>query len=132
MACFVVPMVEAAAVTVVKKVVKRKEQKACCLEQQEEGKYKFSFSEKLGWLNNLLWGGSALLAFEHIWHGEVTLFFPFFTAAKNAKDSMAMLQEMSTVGVAMAIVVTVFWAGMVMFSQGLEKKAEQEIEKAKW
>lgn len=132
MACFVVPMVEAAAVTVVKKVVKRKEQKACCLEQQEEGKYKFSFSEKLGWLNNLLWGGSALLAFEHIWHGEVTLFFPLFTAAKNAKDSMAMLQEMSTVGVAMAIVVTVFWAGMVMFSQGLEKKAEQEIEKAKW
>lgn len=132
MACFVVPMVEAAAVTVVKKVVARKEQKACCLEQQEEGKYKFSFSEKLGWLNNLLWGGSALLAFEHIWHGEVTPYFPFLTAAKNAKDSMAMLQEMSTVGVAMAIVVTVFWAGMVMFSQGLEKKAEQEIKKAKW
>lgn len=25
----------------------------------------------MNWLNNMLWGGSALLAFEHVWHGSV-------------------------------------------------------------
>jgi len=35
----------------------------------------------LGWLTNMLWGGSLLLAFEHVWHGEETPWFPFLTAA---------------------------------------------------
>ena len=61
----------------------------------------------------MLWGGSALLAFEHIWHGEVTPWFPFLTAAGNPEDAMAMLHEMATTGVAMAVLVTAVWAGMV-------------------
>ena len=36
---------------------------------QKQGKV--TFSRKLKWLNTMLWGGAALLAFEHVWHGEV-------------------------------------------------------------
>ena len=130
MACFLVPMVEAVGVTVAAKVVKRREKAVGYFEHEEEsGKQRISFSQKLGWLNTLLWGGSALLAFEHVWHGELVPWFPFLTAAENAKDRAVMLQEMSTVGVSMAILVTVFWAGMVLFCQGLEKKAGQEIQR---
>ena len=63
---------------------------------------KVPFSKKLRWLSNLLWGGSFLLAFEHVWHGEVVPMFPFLTAASNPADAASMLHEMSTVGVAMA------------------------------
>ena len=70
----------------------------------------------------MLWGGSALLAFEHIWHGEVTPWFPFLTAARNPEDAMAMLHEMATTGVAMAVLVTAVWAGMVAVSNVIEKR----------
>ena len=70
----------------------------------------------------MLWGGSALLAFEHIWHGEVTPWFPFLTAAGNPGDAMAMLHEMATTGVAMAVLVTAVWAGMVAVSNVIEKR----------
>ena len=66
---------------------------------------KIKFSTKLGWLNKMLWGGSALLAFEHLWHGEVVPFFPFLTAVKTGEVA-GMLQEMSTVSVLMAVLVT--------------------------
>ncbi len=69
----------------------------------------------------MLWGGSALLAFEHIWHGEVTPWFPFLTAASNPADAMEMLFEMSTSGVAMAALVTAVWVGMVLAANNIEK-----------
>lgn len=70
----------------------------------------------------MLWGGSALLAFEHIWHGEVVPWFPFLTAAANPEDAMAMLHEMATTGVTMAVLVTAVWAGMVAVSNVIEKR----------
>ena len=70
----------------------------------------------------MLWGGSALLAFEHIWHGEVTPWFPFLTAAGNPEDAMVMLHEMATTGVAMAALVTAVWVGMVAVSNVIEKR----------
>lgn len=122
MACFIVPAVEAAVTTVVTKTVEKKE---------AENKVEVStgFSRKLKWLNNMLWGGSALLMFEHVWHGEITPWFPFLT---NAIDSVArseMLHEMATSGVAMTAAVTAVWAGMVAVSTAIEKRtveAEQE------
>ena len=69
----------------------------------------------------MLWGGSALLAFEHVWHGEVVPFFPFLTAAKDPEAFSEMLHEMSTVGVSMAVVVTLVWGAMVGVSTALEK-----------
>ena len=75
MACFLVPAAEAIVTTVASKAMKKNSVPA------SEAEAQITFGSKLNWLNNLLWGGSALLAFEHVWHGEVTPFFPFLTAA---------------------------------------------------
>ena len=117
MACFLVPTTEAIVTTIVEKKLKSKEKK-----QGEENKKSIvSFSKKLKWLNNMLWGGAILLAFEHIWHGEVVPFFPFLTAASNSSDAAEMLHEMVTTGVMMAVLVTIVWIGMVIVSAIIEK-----------
>ena len=123
MACFIVPAAEAVITSVVTKVVESKEKKVLSVEGKVEilSENKLPLSKKIKWLSNLLWGGSALLAFEHVWHGEIEPFFPFLTAANSSAEWTAMLQETSTVGVAMAISVTLFWTGMVTVSNVLEK-----------
>ena len=122
MACFVVPMTEAVVTTVAQRIMKahEKEEKLSPEMDCAEGVNKIPFSVKLGWLNRLLWGGSALLAFEHLWHGEIVPFFPFLTAVADGEVS-GMLAEMSTTGVMMAILVTVVWAGMLLVSSAMEK-----------
>ena len=127
MACFIVPTVEAIVVTVVKKVVEKKEKKPeevdIVVDGVAEKAYKTPFSRKLKWLTNLLWGGSALLAFEHVWHGEVVPWFPFLTAAADPADAAEMLHEMATVGVSMAALVTLVWLAMLGVSAIIEKRA---------
>ena len=127
MACFTVPAVEAIVVTVVKKVIEKKEKQpeevSVVLDGTPETAYKVPFSRKLKWLTNLLWGGSALLAFEHIWHGEVVPWFPFLTAAADPADAAEMLHEMATVGVSMAALVTLVWLAMLGVSAVIEKRA---------
>ncbi|MBR6103265.1 MAG: hypothetical protein IKP95_12620 [Ruminococcus sp.] len=122
MACFTVPAAEAIVTTIVTKKVKKNEQ---------EGKSKPSlgirFSEKLGWLNKMLWGGSGLLAFEHLWHGEITPFPPFLTGAENPSEMFA---EMATNGVGMAALVTVVWAGMVAVTGKLSKRSTDDTAEA--
>ena len=121
MACFLVPTAEAVVVTAVTQVVKSNEQKRmAALPEGEQHEQKVPFSRKLKWLLTLLWGGALLLAFEHLWHGEVTPWFPFLTAAKDPADTAEMLSEMSSVGVTMAVLVTVVWAIMVLVSNLLE------------
>lgn len=122
MACFVVPMTEAVVTTVAQRIMKahEKEEKLSPDMDCAEGVNKIPFSVKLGWLNRLLWGGSALLAFEHLWHGEIVPFFPFLTAVADGEVS-GMLAEMSTTGVMMAVLVTVVWAGMLLVSSTMEK-----------
>lgn len=112
MACFLVPTTEAIVTTVVKKATGEKAGNSA----------KHSFLKKLNWLNNMLWGGAALLAFEHIWHGEVVPFFPFLTAAADPAEATEMLREMATSGVCMAALVTAVWAGMVVVSKVIEKR----------
>ena len=127
MACFLVPVAEAVVTTVVAKVMEKKEKETEKVEIQVDGKAeevtKVPFSRKLKWLNSLLWGGSALLAFEHVWHGEVVPWFPFLTAAGDPADAAEMLHEMGTVGVSMAVLVTVVWLGMLGVSALIEKRA---------
>lgn len=122
MACFVVPMTEAVVTTVAQRIMKahEKEEKLSPEMDCAESVNKIPFSVKLGWLNRLLWGGSALLAFEHLWHGEIVPFFPFLTAVADGEVS-GMLAEMSTTGVMMAVLVTVVWAGMLLVSSAMEK-----------
>lgn len=128
MACFLVPAAEAIVVTVVTKVMQSKGKNPTALKADTrigklEAEARIPFSRKLKWLTNLLWGGSVLLAFEHVWHGEVVPWFPFLTAASNPADATAMLHEMSTVGVSMAVLITAVWAGMVLVTSAMEKKA---------
>ncbi|MCD7728897.1 MAG: hypothetical protein LUI60_03190 [Clostridia bacterium] len=133
MACFLVPAAEAVITTIANKVIKTKEKK-----KQKEGadnaaesQNKVKFSAKLGWLNKMLWGGSALLAFEHLWHGEISPTFPFLTAVENGETAQ-MLVEMGTVGVTMAVLVTAVWGAMVGISYLLEKrsrKAQKDVQK---
>ena len=134
MACFIVPAAEAVITTVAEKVIKSKEKteevKVSLSEGSVAKKTKIPFSTKLGWLNKLLWGGSALLAFEHIWHGEVVPFFPFLTAVKSG-ETAEMLAEMGSAGVLMAVIVTAAWAGMLAVSSVIEKRAQRELEPVK-
>ena len=82
MACFIIPATEAIVTTIAAKVLAKKEKdSAIHYDGSSEVVEKSRFSKKLGWLNNMLWGGSALLALEHVWHGEVVPWFPFLTNA---------------------------------------------------
>lgn len=117
MACIIVPMTEAIITTIAAKVVKKHE--AASLTNDTAI---IPISEKIDWLNKLLWGGSALLAFEHIWHGEITPVFPFLTAATDAASRAAMLHEMATSGVAMSVLVTAVWGCMVAVVSRIHQK----------
>jgi len=123
MACVLIPAAEAVITTVVTEIVKAKAKKKG--ENPENVSLHKPFYKKMQWLNSMLWGGSALLVFEHVWHGEIVPWFPFLTAASNPQDTAAMLREMGTVGVAMAVVVTAAWACMVAVSAVMEKKARK-------
>lgn len=115
MACFLVPTAEAVVTTVLNKT----------LADKVKDENKISFINRLGRLNGMLWGGSGLLAFEHLWHGEISPFFPFLTAASDPADTAEMLHEMATSGTAMAVLVTAVWALTVAAEKHL-KTAENE------
>jgi hypothetical protein len=119
MACFFATMAEAAVTTVVIKHIEKKEKKSG---EQEASHTRIPWSRKLKWLNNLLWGGSALLAFEHIWHGEITAQFPFITALNNPAEVLPMLKEVATVGVGMAALVTLAWVFMIKIADARAAK----------
>lgn len=119
MACFLVPMGGAIGVSIAQKAVKDKEKK-------EQIKKKWH----LDWLSKLLWGGTILLAIEHIWHGEVIPWPPFLTAMKNPADIPEMLHEMATSGVAMAGAITAMWGIMVLVAQRRERLATRQLKLA--
>lgn len=130
MGCFIVPGAEAIVTTIATHVVKKCEAKKvperyeiCNHNGEIQQVEKISFSKKLSWLNKMLAGGSGLLMFEHVWHGEVVPFFPFLTAANDPAEFAALLGEMSTAGVTMAVLVTAVWGCMVVASNVIEKRA---------
>ena len=115
MACFLVSVAEAAVVKVMEKSQLKKEVKLAESNELSEAvtsDVKIPLSRKLKWLSNLLLGGSALLLFEHIWHGEIVPWFPFLTAMNDPADMAEMFKEMATVGVSMAVLVTIVWFAM--------------------
>jgi len=116
MACFLVPAAEAAVVTVVTKIAEAK------------GVPADGFVKKVKWLTNTLWGGSALLAFEHAWHGEIIPTFPFLTNAADAADRAEMFHEMATVGVTMALLITAVWGVAVAVTHNMAKKTNKQLE----
>ena len=136
MACFLVTAAEAIVVTAAAKVAKNKEmslesvklEKKAVVEAKHENK--LPWSKKLMILAQLLWGGAFLLCFEHIWHGEVVPWFPFLTAMNDPGDTAGMLHEMSTIGVTMAIIVTVVWAIMMFVADKIMARPDEEPAKA--
>ena len=119
MACFLVPAAEAIVVTLAEKAAAKKE-------ADEQNHTVIPLSRKLKWLSALLWGGVVLLAFEHVWHGEVVPWFPFLTAMNDPGDAAEMFHEMSTVGVCMAVLITCVWAVMCVFADAIMKRPEEK------
>ena len=97
------------------------------VDAKETKAYKVPLSKKLSWLSNMLWGGSVLLAFEHVWHGEVVAWFPFLTAMSDPNDAAEMFHEMATVGVCMALLITFVWAGICIVADRIVKRAEDPV-----
>jgi len=96
MACFIAPMALVIITTTIQKTAKSTAEKL-----------------KLSILNTLLWGGVILLAVEHVWHAEVTLWPPFLTAMTNPTDIPLMLSEIATIGTAMTAAVAITWLTML-------------------
>ena len=112
MACFTVPLAGAVAAGAAHKVLRK------------DGAN--PFVAKLPWLTKMAFGGSFLLAIEHIYHGEIIMTPPFLTAAKEGPEAMSeMFHEMATVGVSMAVLLLVVWVGMVLVSEALAKRARK-------
>ena len=125
MACFLVSAAEAAVVTAVEKHEEKVEK-----ERVESGAEievdKIPLSRKLKWLSHMLWGGVILLAFEHVWHGEVVAWPPFLTAMSDPGATAEMLHEMATVGVCMALLITAVWFGVCKVSDVLVRRAAEQ------
>jgi hypothetical protein len=119
MACFLVPAAEAIVTVVAAKVIKTKEIKNGDTNTHE---LHIPLSKRLNSLSKLLGGGSFLLAFEHLWHGEIQPFFPFLTAANSPESTSIMLHEMSTIGVGMAVITTIAWAGVQAAISVIQKR----------
>lgn len=111
MACFTAPLAQAVAIHVAKPA--------------ECQKSRNPFVARLGVLQNMLYGGSLLLAIEHVWHGEITWRYPFLTAIAEG-DVAGMFREIATVGAGMAIVVTAAWALYVVVAEAVARAAVRQ------
>ena len=118
MACFVVPAVEAVVVSAVDKCTCKKEVQNVVSESSAG----VPFRQKIKWLTRMLWGGCILLAFEHLWHGEIVPWFPFLTAMSDPGETKEMLHEMATVGVTMAALITVVWMVMCIVADVIARR----------
>ncbi len=142
MACFLVPTGEAIVVSLLRLALKKKEERA---EVQPDSLASSAslvsptsparlaspgvrtLRRRLRWFSHMLWGGSALLAFEHLWHGEIVPWFPFLTAASDPESAGVMLHEMATAGVMMALLTTVAWGLMCLAASAIEKRSLQQL-----
>ncbi len=138
MGCFIAPAAEAVVTTVLQKKLNKKEQEMTHISvehtamvqsahESAEPKHRISWSRKLKWLNTMLWGGSALLCVEHIWHGEVVPWPPFLSAMQTPSEIMPMLQEIAIYGTAMAAAITGIWFGITLIADRLTDKMEAEV-----
>ncbi|MFA6098078.1 MAG: hypothetical protein WCV50_04740 [Patescibacteria group bacterium] len=100
MACFIAPTTAAIIVTVARK--------------------KIPPYYHIKWLLALLWGGVAWLIPEHIYHGEVVFYPPFFTAGLHG-----IIPEVLQVGIPMTIAVIIVWLVLVAAATFFKEKKFQ-------
>jgi len=113
MACFTVPLATAIVAGAAEKVLPR----------SSGGN---PFVKRIGWLGRMMFGGSFLLAIEHVYHGEIVFYPPFLTAVQNGETS-EMLHEMATRGVAMTVLLVAVWVAMVVASCALERAGSRRL-----
>ena len=118
MACFTAPLAAAIAAGIVRRSVVAKE---------PEKSETVSWATKLGWLEKLSFGGCALLAFEHIWHGEIIFQFPFLTGVRDG-NTAEVLKEIATVGGTMTALILAIWVGMLVVSSIIVKRKSAVVE----
>ena len=105
MACFSAPLAAAIAAGIVRRVAAKPPEQPGTI----------SWATKLRWLEKLFFGGCVLLAFEHIWHGEIIFHFPFLTGVRDG-NTAEVLREIATVGGAMTALILAVWVGMLIVS----------------
>ena len=126
MACIIAPATEAIVVKVVEKCVEKKESQEVKGGEVKDKVPSVPLTTKLKWLTYMLWGGVFILAFEHIWHGEIVPWFPFLTAMSNPEDTAEMLHEIATVGVSMAVLITAVWICMCKVADAILRRPEAD------
>ena len=117
MACFTAPLAAAVAAGLVRRTVKK----------DSDNSETISWATKLGWLEKLSFGGCALLAFEHIWHGEIIFQFPFLTGVRDG-NTAEVLREIATVGGAMTALILAVWIGMLIVSSAIVKRKPATVQ----
>ena len=125
MACFTVTAATAVGVAVARHIVKHNEKKGNITVDPIDP---MTASKKLGILELGLFGGSFILAGEHVLHGEVTFTFPFLTAINEGSDAVkTMLFEMGTVGVAMTVAIVATWGVALLIRKLVLKKRKEKV-----
>ena len=109
MACFLAPMALAIIMTIIQALTRHSE---------------ISHKLKLTALNGMLWGGCALLAAEHVFHGEITAWAPYLTAMSSSADTAVMLSEIASIGGSMTIAITCTWGGILAVSALMTRRVE--------
>ena len=129
MACFTVTTVAAIGVGVARHVVKHNENKKDPTRVDPIKLDNMPISKKLGVLELALWGGSFILAGEHLIHGEVSFKFPWLTAVSEGPEAVSeMLTEMGTVGVGMLGIIVGGWViGLLIRRFLLKRKARKLV-----
>ena len=111
MSCFIVPLTQAVVTTVVRK------------RNEKLGRYPSNaWMQNLPKLELMLWGGSLMLIVDHIINGELTYYFPFFTALEKEGGAYTMLREVCTTGLCMSIIITFVYTIMVALRLQTEKE----------
>jgi hypothetical protein len=98
MACFIAPLTMGIVVKIIEKIFKATGERL-----------------KLNILSNMLLGGSLALMVEHAWHGEITVYPPFLTAASSPANMATAIGEIYAIGLLMALGVAGLWAGGLLF-----------------
>jgi hypothetical protein len=104
MACFIVPMVVAIVTTAYR----------LCRKSIQEAEAQLAELDALG--------RRILLAAEHVWHGEITPFFPYLTAMANPADTAVMFAEMASIGTSMAVAISLTWISVLSISRYMTNK----------
>ena len=107
MACFLAPMALGIIMTIVQ-----------LLNRHSDLAHKL----KLSALNAMLWGGVVILAAEHVFHGEITAFWPYLTAMSSPADTAVMLSEIATIGGSMTLAISFTWVGMLAVTTLMTKR----------